>query len=82
MKGILSMKKQALKDSDLVPMLASNLASVNTGFAKLYFAIDDDTLIIKEKATSSKPLHRLPFANLDNFGVNAATETMYFVTNY
>lgn len=79
MKGTLSMKKHGLKDSDLVPIVASTQASIYSGFSKLYFAISDDTLIIKEKPTSAKPMHRLPFAKMDNFGVNSATDTMYFV---
>lgn len=79
MKGILSMKKHVLKDSDLVPIVASIQASILSGFSKMYFAIDDDTLVIKEKLTSVKPTHRLPFAKMDNFGVNSATDTMYFV---
>lgn len=80
MKGVLALKKHPIKENDLIPVLASSIASSGSGFTKLYFSIDDDTLIVKEKLTSQKPLHRLLFAKLDNFGVSSATDTMYFVS--
>lgn len=81
MKGTLNVKKQTIKDSDIIPILASTLAQVTSGFSKLYLSIDDDSLVIREKATSQKPMHRLPFSKLENFGVNSATDVMYFVRN-
>jgi hypothetical protein len=82
MKGILYMKKQTLKENDLIPAVVARLAENNSGFSKWYFTIDDYMLIVKEKPTSQKPLHRLIFSKLDNFGLNSAAEMMYFVGLY
>ena len=73
MKGLLGLAKKTLDGKQPASKFALDTASSKSGstFIKLYFLIQDDILIVKDKSNSVKAMYRFYFAKIDDIGVVA-----------
>ncbi len=80
MKGTLGLARKPVESIQVAKKVAEEISASksNNTFTKLHFSIQDDMLIVKEKPNVNQIMHKFYFSKMNNFGVAARHNCMYF----